>query len=48
MIELVELAKVFSSPVGADVVAVDDVSLTVPTGKVLCLIGTSGCGTPRT
>jgi len=48
MIELVELTKVFTNPEGEDVVAVDAVSLVVPTGKVLCLIGTSGCGKTTT
>lgn len=47
MIELVELTKVFASPEG-EVVAVDGVSLEVPTGNVLCLIGTSGCGKTTT
>ncbi len=44
MIELKHLGKTFRSPDGSDVVAVDDVSLTVADRETLCLIGTSGSG----
>jgi osmoprotectant transport system ATP-binding protein len=48
VIELRELTKVFASPGGDEVVAVDAVDLIVPTGEILCLIGTSGCGKTTT
>jgi osmoprotectant transport system ATP-binding protein len=44
MIELRDVRKVFRDPTGREVTALDGVSLTVPTGTTLCLIGTSGCG----
>lgn len=48
MIELEGLRKVFAGPEGEPVVAVDDVSLRIARGEVLCLIGTSGCGKTTT
>ncbi len=48
MIELREVTKVFANPRGEEVVAVADVSVVVPTGTTLCLIGTSGCGKTTT
>jgi osmoprotectant transport system ATP-binding protein len=44
MIELRDVRKLFRDPRGAEVVALDGVSVTVPSGTTLCLIGTSGCG----
>ena len=44
MIELENLRKVYRTPGGGEVVAVDDVSFSVSPGETLCLIGTSGCG----
>ncbi len=44
MIELRNLSKVFGGPRGEQLLAVNEVSLTVATGSTLCLIGTSGCG----
>ncbi len=44
MIELKNVRKLFHTPNGEDLVAVDDVSLVVKPGETLCLIGTSGCG----
>jgi NitT/TauT family transport system ATP-binding protein len=44
MIEFVHVAREFTRGDGQRVVAVDDVSLIVPEGEFVCLIGTSGCG----
>lgn len=48
MISLEHVSKVFRSPDGQEVVAVDDVSFEVHPGETLCLIGTSGCGKTTT
>lgn len=49
MIELKNVRKVYPDPDGpGEVAAVDGVSLTVPEGETLCLIGTSGCGKTTT
>ncbi len=48
MIELDAVRKVYAGPEGEPVVAVDEVSLTVPRGELLCIIGTSGCGKTTT
>lgn len=48
MIALEQVRKVYPGPDGAEVVAVDDVSLTVQEGETLCLIGTSGSGKTTT
>jgi len=47
MIELQGVRKVFAGPAGP-VVAVDEVTLRVERGRVLCLVGTSGCGKTTT
>jgi NitT/TauT family transport system ATP-binding protein len=44
MIEFVHVARDYTRGDGQRVVAVDDVSLVVPEGEFVCLIGTSGCG----
>ncbi len=44
MIEFVHVARDFTRGDGQRVVAVDDVSLLVPEGEFVCLIGASGCG----
>ena len=48
MIELDKVRKVYPGPDGGEVVAVDDVSLTVAKGETVCLIGTSGSGKTTT
>ena len=48
MIRLSDVRKVFQSPQGEEVVAVDAVSLEVAEGETLCLIGTSGSGKTTT
>ncbi len=48
MIALEKVRKVFLSPENEEVVAVNDVSLDVPSGETLCLIGSSGCGKTTT
>jgi NitT/TauT family transport system ATP-binding protein len=44
MIELVHLGRIFTRGDGQSVRAVDDVSLVIPEGQFVCLIGASGCG----
>ena len=44
MIELVNIGRSFRRADGRTVAAVSDVSLTIPEGEFVCLIGTSGCG----
>ena len=44
MIELVHVVRDFSRGDGQRVRAIDDVSLIVPEGEFVCLIGASGCG----
>jgi NitT/TauT family transport system ATP-binding protein len=44
MIELVEVGRAYTRADGQPVKAVDNVSLTVPEGEFVCLIGASGCG----
>lgn len=44
MIELIHLGRSFRRADGREVAAVSDVSLTIPEGEFVCLIGTSGCG----
>jgi osmoprotectant transport system ATP-binding protein len=48
VIELCNVSKVFDGARGERVVAVDELSLEVPTGTTLCLIGTSGSGKTTT
>lgn len=47
-IELNGVTKRFVGREGASVVAVDDLSLSIATGELVCLIGTSGCGKTTT
>ena len=44
MIELIHVGRSFRRTDGHLVAAVSDVSLTIPEGEFVCLIGTSGCG----
>lgn len=44
MIKVDNLTKVYNS----DIVAVDSISFEIPTGKIACIIGTSGCGKTTT
>ncbi len=44
MIDLIHLGRAYTRADGHPVQAVDDVSLTIPEGEFVCLIGTSGCG----
>ena len=44
MIELIHLGRAFTRGDGQSVQAVDDVSLIIPEGQFVCLIGASGCG----
>lgn len=44
MIELIHLGRSFRRADGREVAAVSDVSLTIPEGEFVCLIGASGCG----
>lgn len=44
MIELIGLGRAFARGGGRSVRAVDDVSLIIPEGEFVCLIGASGCG----
>jgi osmoprotectant transport system ATP-binding protein len=49
MIELLHLEKRYADPqTGAEVIAVQDLSVTFPTGKITCLLGPSGCGKTTT
>jgi len=48
MIELESVRKAYAGPSGSTIVAVDDLSLRVARGEVLCLIGPSGCGKTTT
>jgi NitT/TauT family transport system ATP-binding protein len=44
MIELIHLGRAFTRGDGQSVQAIDDVSLIIPEGQFVCLIGASGCG----
>ncbi|MCW6509289.1 ABC transporter ATP-binding protein [Lichenifustis flavocetrariae] len=44
MIELANVQRTFKRGDGTTVQAISDVSLTVPEGEFVCMIGTSGCG----
>jgi len=44
MIELIEVGRAFRRADGQKVQAVADVSLVIPEGEFVCLIGSSGCG----
>lgn len=44
MIELVKVQRNFRRGDGTTVKAIADVSLTIPEGEFVCMIGTSGCG----
>lgn len=48
MIELKNVRKTFPGPDGSEIVAVEEVSLTIAQGETVCLIGTSGCGKTTT
>ncbi|MEX1366954.1 MAG: ATP-binding cassette domain-containing protein, partial [Nannocystaceae bacterium] len=48
MIELRGVRKEFTGPTGQPVIAVDELSVSVARGELLCLIGTSGCGKTTT
>lgn len=48
MIELEQLTKTFKQKDGAEVRAVDAVSLTVPNGEICVFLGPSGCGKTTT
>ncbi|WP_245479457.1 ABC transporter ATP-binding protein [Hansschlegelia zhihuaiae] len=43
-ISVLRLSKSFGSEPGSQVLALDDVSIDIPTGQFLCIIGPSGCG----
>lgn len=47
MIQLNQVRKVFNRS-GTETVAVDSISLDIPSGETLCLIGPSGCGKTTT
>jgi NitT/TauT family transport system ATP-binding protein len=44
MIDIVQVGRVFKRADGTRVDAIADVSLTIPEGEFVCMIGTSGCG----
>ena len=48
VLELEHVRKVWPSPDGGETVAVEDVSLAVEQGRILCLVGTSGSGKTTT
>jgi multiple sugar transport system ATP-binding protein len=47
-IRLENLTKVFSDKTGKETYAVDDLSITIPSGKLVGLLGPSGCGKSTT
>lgn len=47
-IRLENLTKVFSDKTGSETYAVDDLSITIPSGKLIGLLGPSGCGKSTT
>lgn len=44
MIELVDVRRTFTRSDGTAVQAISNLSLTIPEGEFVCMIGTSGCG----
>lgn len=47
-IRLEGLTKIFTDKTGKETVAVDDLSITIPSGKLIGLLGPSGCGKSTT
>ncbi|MGH7320170.1 MAG: ATP-binding cassette domain-containing protein, partial [Candidatus Rokuibacteriota bacterium] len=44
LVEVLDLAKTFSTRIGAPVVALDSVSFAIARGEVVGIVGPSGCG----
>ena len=47
-IRLEGLTKIFTDKTGKETRAVDDLSITIPSGKLVGLLGPSGCGKSTT
>ncbi|MFU8793082.1 MAG: ABC transporter ATP-binding protein [Acholeplasmataceae bacterium] len=47
-IRLENLTKIFTDKQGKETIAVDDLSITIPSGKLIGLLGPSGCGKSTT